>query len=825
VKAPEIIGRYEVERELGRGGMAVVFLAHDPFMERQVAVKLLPRQFTFDAQFQARFQREARVIALLEHPAIVPVYDFGYSEEQPFIVMRYMPGGSLEDRIRNGPLSPQEAIRIFEQLAPALDYAHQQGVIHRDLKPGNILFDQVDNAFASDFGIAKISGSSVALTGSGFIGTPAYASPEQAMGKEELDGRSDVYAMGVVLFEMLTGKLPFEADTPMSLAMAHILEPVPDILELRPDLPKPYKALIERALAKERENRFATVEALVAALISAERDVRWGVQVPEIPEEDLSDRLQTWYDDGLGAYWVEDWKRARAHFKAIVEIQPDYQDAKGKLAEAERQLQMAALYEKGVAEMDARDWRAALAALEELVALEPEYRDTASRLGTARKQVQLADLYAQASRLGQVGQWQAVVNVFDHIRKLEPDYSDPEGLLASAKQGLEQEKRQKRLNDVYRRALEAMESGAWQEAQRLLQQVERAESGFKDAGRLLARVEGELAREGNVREAAVKGVAVKKVKAKKPAKRFSWAWMGGGLVGLVLLLGLVIGGSRLAGLLSAVTPTPAPPTNAPTSTSSPVTLQLPRVISEPNFSSMALVPAGSFEMGSEGTGTDESPPHTVYLDHFYMDQYEVTNSHYVACVEAGACSPPSNPSSYTRTSYYGDARYDDHPVINVSWEDAKKYCEWRGARLPTEAEWEKAARGGLEGERYPWGNTFDGSQVNFCDVNCDQVQANTEYNDQYVETAPVGSFAPNGYGLYDMAGSVWEWVADWYAPDYYGTLLEGYTNPTGPETGDARVLRGGSWSSDEDNLRAANRYQLAPGSAFVDGGFRCARSP
>jgi eukaryotic-like serine/threonine-protein kinase len=162
------IARYEIERELGRGGMAIVYLARDPNVKRLVAVKVLPRQFTFEPQFRARFRREADLIAALDHPAIVPIFNFGEHEEQPYTVMRYMPGGSLAERIQRGPLSLAEASQVVGRIAPTLDEAHVQGIIHRDLKPGNILFDQRDKAYLADFGIAKLAeGQETALTVSG----------------------------------------------------------------------------------------------------------------------------------------------------------------------------------------------------------------------------------------------------------------------------------------------------------------------------------------------------------------------------------------------------------------------------------------------------------------------------------------------------------------------------------------------------------------------------------------------------------------------------------------------------------------------------------
>ena len=172
---PQQIGRYIVRSELGRGGMATVYLARDPNFDREVAIKVLPEVFLHEPQFRTRFEREAKTIAMLEHPAIVPVYDFGEVNDQPYIVMRYMAGGTLADRIERGPLSLDEVSRLIARLAPALDAAHTHGIIHRDLKPGNILYDQYGNAFLSDFGIAHLAAEGLTTLTSGMaIGTPAY---------------------------------------------------------------------------------------------------------------------------------------------------------------------------------------------------------------------------------------------------------------------------------------------------------------------------------------------------------------------------------------------------------------------------------------------------------------------------------------------------------------------------------------------------------------------------------------------------------------------------------------------------------------------------
>lgn len=266
---PEKIGRYEVKSELGRGGMATVFEAYDPVFERMVAVKVLPREFLHDPAFRARFVREAKTIAALEHPAIVPVYDFGEDDGQPYLVLRLMPGGSLADRLRQGPLSIDETATILRRLGSALNHAHSQGIVHRDLKPGNILFDQYGDAFLSDFGIVHVASSTSAapLTATGsVVGTPTYMSPEQVYGDKALDGRSDIYALGVILFQMLTGDLPYNADTPARLMMKHVMDPVPEILSRRPDLPPAASEIITKAMAKKPDERYPTAGDLSEAL-------------------------------------------------------------------------------------------------------------------------------------------------------------------------------------------------------------------------------------------------------------------------------------------------------------------------------------------------------------------------------------------------------------------------------------------------------------------------------------------------------------------------------------------------------------------------------
>jgi len=275
--APTRIGRYEIRAELGRGGMATVYRAYDPSFEREVAIKVLPRELMHDPQFSERFRREMKMIASLEHPAIVPVYDMGEEDGEPYFVMRYMPGGSLTQWIEKGRLSLQDAARIIERLSSALAYAHRNGLVHRDLKPDNILFDNDGDPFISDFGVAKITDSTTSMTGSGIIGTPAYMSPEQAQG-EKIDNRSDIYGLGVIIFQMLSGHQPYQASTPMGVAVKQVTDPVPDILKINPSLPKQADTIIKTAMAKDPALRYQTATELAQALGEAAFGKEWTVE-------------------------------------------------------------------------------------------------------------------------------------------------------------------------------------------------------------------------------------------------------------------------------------------------------------------------------------------------------------------------------------------------------------------------------------------------------------------------------------------------------------------------------------------------------------------
>jgi formylglycine-generating enzyme required for sulfatase activity len=239
------------------------------------------------------------------------------------------------------------------------------------------------------------------------------------------------------------------------------------------------------------------------------------------------------------------------------------------------------------------------------------------------------------------------------------------------------------------------------------------------------------------------------------------------------------------------------------------------------------VPAGEFIMGSSRIADpqameEELPQHTVHLDAYWIDRTEVTNAQYALCVsDAGACPEPADRSSLTRGGYYGNSEYALYPVVYVSWSQAAAYCAWAGRRLPSEAEWEKAARG-PEGRIYPWGNIFDGARTNYCDINCVDSWKDNRYDDGYSDTSPVGDF-PDGasvYGALDMAGNVYEWVADWYGPYSRSSQV----NPRGPDAGLEHIIRGGSWGDDAVHVRAAVRSHIPRADYWTNYiGFRCSQ--
>jgi len=628
----QTIGRYQIENEIGRGGMAVVYQALDPHIGRTVALKLLPAELSQNPKFRVRFQREMQTIGTLTHPAIVPLYDAGEHNSQPYLVMRLMEGGSLLDHLKQNHISLPETITIFNRLAPALDKAHHQSIIHRDLKPGNILLDEQGWPYLSDFGIAKLM-DVTSMTSQGAIGTPAYMSPDHFEG--QVTRQSDIYALGVILFQMLTGKLPYQATTPAEWIRVHLLDTPTPICTVDPNLPPTIEPIINRALAKQPTQRY----------------------------------------------------------QSAGEMAQDLQRVMDKE-------QVTSLAQAGVSQ-----------------------KSTLSQIETENKSQEV-----------------------------------------------------------------------------------RKEATFDDKPTVMADVEDSLVTPSSLNSLFPRSIGF-------------WVM---GLIIVLLLVYIMINqqsnpvGSRVNNENPTSSITVSETT--PTSTSSPITttpLSNTTSTASAQFSEMVRVPAGEFIMGSSNVD-NEKPLHKVYLDEYYIDKYTVTNDQYRACVETGACEAP------WRLDNYDDKMKANHPVGAVDWYSAINYCEWANKRLPTEAEWEKAARG-TDRRTYPWGNEFDGTRLNFCDKNCEQLWADLSIDDGYAQTAPVGHYetGKSPYGAYDMAGNVREWVSSKFKEYPYKTD-DGREELTGI---DDRVLRGGDWWTGKNQLRASARNRLDPFHGGLHIGFRCAASP
>lgn len=259
----ETVGPYQIEDQVGHGGMATVYKAYHPALDRYVAIKVMDVVLSKDQDFIERFKREARVIARLDNPHIVPVYDFDEHDGQPYIVLKFIDGQTLKDRMSGSTLSKSEILQIVKAVGDGLEYAHRHGILHRDTKPSNVLIANDGKVYLTDFGLARLVEGSSSLTGDMILGTPHYISPEQALNAEEIDEGTDIYSFGVMIYEMVVGCLPFEGDTTFTVIEDHISKEPPPPRSIKPDIPEAVEQVILKALSKHRHDRQSKVSELV----------------------------------------------------------------------------------------------------------------------------------------------------------------------------------------------------------------------------------------------------------------------------------------------------------------------------------------------------------------------------------------------------------------------------------------------------------------------------------------------------------------------------------------------------------------------------------
>lgn len=682
-----IDGKYRLEEKLGEGGMGTVYKAKHVLIQNELAVKVLHSSLVADRHAVARFQREATAAARIKHPNAVGVTDFGRTEDEiVYIVMELFVGQSLRDIIENqGPMPIERTVNIIRQVCLALDAAHRSGVIHRDIKPDNIVIEQGpqgDLVKVLDFGIAKLkdgpSGESGGrLTRQGvIIGSPHYLSPEQCQ-NAELDARSDIYSLGIVLYEMFTADVPFKAPTPIAVAMMHATETPAPVTEKRPDLPKSLELLIMRALEKDPNQRQQSALDLAQDLDRACLEI--GITVlplPGVPSLSLPPN-----GEGSTDY-------------------PPRQNTSTNLAKAN--VRVPAPEEESGTNGNGNNKSGGSAGLRKSDSF-PKFSTTGSMAPESA--------LPKSGRLDQRSETPSFISRTSPLPPTTASLGNPSATLLKFGQ---------------------------------LDQPEVKSSG---KGPLI-------------------GIAVV-------------------IVAAVVLVG---------GYLIFFRTNPATTTQTPKGDP---------VISVP--AGMIYIKGGTFKMGINQDQADKSdryvsPQREVTIKAFYIDKTEITNQDYKKFIDA-----TKQPAPY----YWKDNQFppgtDLQPVTNVNWSEANAYAQWAGKRLPSEMEWEYAARG-ADARAYPWGKQWqEGLAIS-------KESSNT--------TQPVGSL-PKGaspFGVLDMAGNVWEWTADTFAP------YPGNEEPVDPRLKDSKVIRGGSFKAEKKFLTTYFRNMVKPDFSDTTLGFRCVKS-
>ncbi|BFM16080.1 hypothetical protein R50073_22630 [Maricurvus nonylphenolicus] len=784
---------YRIIRKINQGGMSTVYLAIQLSVGREVALKVMSPALNADPVFSERFQREANIVGQLSHPNIVSIYDIGRYKNLNYIAMDYLPGGSVHDKLASG-LSPKEVLRIIREIAQALDHAHEKGYIHRDIKPENVLFREDDSAVLSDFGVAKTVTSASKMTNAGtVVGTPHYMSPEQARGKP-IDGRSDLYSLGVVFYEMLTGSVPYQADEAVAIAIKHLTAPIPKL----PPQFSLYQNLLNKLLAKDADDRYQRGRECVDAIDAIEgtssgSSPRYLTQTEPTAVQVLSlfkALLLTSYAAVLAnsktlltfiLSWR--WKPKRGLYRhpqtEVTEIRTEANTAEDDRATIiSTRVQRAAHYQA----VKSNKIRLAMRALPIIfvglclwsalsVAIKqfdipgetwlPKSIDNAANYTASALEQQLTSWFGdtpedtdnesvseQTATTDNPNQTTAAGKLTDTStsEQLQAEDAPPEPpkpvappppRYAITVAATPDTARIRILNipDVYYPGIKLL-PGKYH--------LEVSQDGYDTKTEWVTLKNKALSPDFRLRKTPVPGAVfyndLNKVGGKGPA--------------------------------------------------------------------MVIVPAGSFLMGNKADSTATPVRRVKFKTPFAVSQYEITFADFDKFAKATGRTKP-NDKRWGRGS---------RPVINITWQEAKDYAKWlrkttgRKYRLPTEAEWEYIARAKTKGNFW-WGNSSSEGRAN-CRRGC-----KSEYAGLFTsKTAPVGSYSANAFKIFDTSGNVAEWVADCYQDHYLGAPRDG--SAVTSKNCAAYSVRGGSMKQTKDDISSSKRDSRAVSQRFDDVGFR-----
>jgi serine/threonine protein kinase len=438
----KILGnRYRVLREIGSGGMAWVYLAEDNKENQLVAVKILYPQFGEDLAYIQRFNREAKLASTLTDAHIVRVLDYGADRDVHYLVMEYVEGQDLRTTLNNrGPFPWRQALEVIDQLATALEHAHLHGVVHRDIKPQNMMLNDDGLLKVLDFGIARIP-TLPSLTQSGFIGSPYYVSPEQAMG-EEVDIRSDIYSSGIVLYEILSGSIPFDARSPWSIISQHIANEPPPIALPGSDIPPNVHDLLQHMVAKRPKDRFQTPTSLrqgIAAVLAGRPIPDHTYDTQPVSPLDPALLAESLFQRATEALRAAEWARAADLLSQTLKLDPAHPEARQKLAEAEQEAFLISLYNAAKRAMKNNLWEEAINNLTGIIEIEPEYEESSKLLVEARRALEIENgrqlvttRYNEGVAFFEAGRWNSAIEAFQDVKRLSPGYQQVDSLLAEA---------------------------------------------------------------------------------------------------------------------------------------------------------------------------------------------------------------------------------------------------------------------------------------------------------------------------------------------------------------------------------------------------------